>query len=446
MADLKLKKLGLNDQKIKETLKNETLSAKLASASDKLPNEPSKNVCTLTYNLVTKAKNDGQIDHLLPLILDNKIELDAQLEAGLKFLHKTLESEVDNKNLSAACGVGQIADLATISNVVKEEISKQKNEITEKRYSFPIGKLLGTVKNSPSLKFCDTKLIKTCVDEEILNILGPKTEADSKKQKQPKIKQPKALKEESKSANSSDEEKKFDSIEELIRGSALKLHRPGGNAATDGYVTTQHTEQLIKEHLSRTNGIVKTRFPPEPNGILHIGHAKAINFNFGYAKAFNGTCNLRYDDTNPEKEEEIFFRGIREDVEWLGYKPSAVLHASDYFDQLYQWAIELIQHGLAYVCHQQADDLKGHDSPDSPWRNRPIDESLSLFEDMKNGRFEEGEVSLRMKHIMEDGKKDPVAYRIKYHEHAKSGDKWCIYPTYDFTHCLCFGLDDYISV
>jgi glutaminyl-tRNA synthetase len=187
---------------------------------------------------------------------------------------------------------------------------------------------------------------------------------------------------------------------------------------------------------------VITRFPPEPNGILHIGHAKAINFNFGYAKAHGGITYLRYDDTNPEKEEEKFIRGIQEIVKWLGHTPYKITYASDYFPELYEFAVELIKRGGAYVCHQEYDEIKGHNPVTSPWRDRPIDESLILFEDMRKGKFEEGQATLRMKYIMEDGKQDPVAYRIKYTPHPHSGDKWCIYPTYDFTHCLCDSLEN----
>lgn len=198
---------------------------------------------------------------------------------------------------------------------------------------------------------------------------------------------------------------------------------------------------LLKQHLEITGGQVRTRFPPEPNGILHIGHAKAINFNFGYAKANNGICFLRFDDTNPEKEEAKFFTAIYDMVTWLGYTPYKVTYASDYFDQLYAWAVELIHGGLAYVCHQRVEELKGHNPLPSPWRDRPKEESLLLFEAMRKGKFAEGEATLRMKLVMEDGKMDPVAYRVKYTPHHRTGDKWCIYPTYDYTHCLCDSIE-----
>uniref|UniRef100_A0A0B7BGT3 glutamine--tRNA ligase n=1 Tax=Arion vulgaris TaxID=1028688 RepID=A0A0B7BGT3_9EUPU len=146
--------------------------------------------------------------------------------------------------------------------------------------------------------------------------------------------------------------------------------------------------------------------------------------------------------TNPEKEEEKFFLGIKDMVEWLGYKPFKVTHASDNFDQLYECAVELIKRGHAYVCHMPADLLKGFNPPDSPWRDRPIQESLQLFEDMRKGKIAEGEATLRMKTILEEGKKDPVAYRIRFTPHHRTGDKWCVYPTYDFTHCLCDSIEN----
>ncbi|RWS31968.1 hypothetical protein B4U80_01532 [Leptotrombidium deliense] len=220
------------------------------------------------------------------------------------------------------------------------------------------------------------------------------------------------------------------------------FHKPGENHKTDGYPVTPKTMELLEQHLKVTGGQVRTRFPPEPNGILHIGHAKAINVNFGYAEATGGLCFLRYDDTNPEKEEEKFVTGIKDMVEWLGFKPYKITHSSDYFDQLYEYAVELTRRGHAYVCHQKPEEVRGFNPPPSPWRDRPVEESLKLLEDMRKGKFAEGAATLRMKITLEEGKQDPVAYRIKYTPHHSTGDKWCIYPTYDFTHCLCDSIEN----
>ncbi|CAB4055875.1 QARS [Lepeophtheirus salmonis] len=238
----------------------------------------------------------------------------------------------------------------------------------------------------------------------------PKKTNDETKDKKPSNKAP--LKEQ----QASEDNNNSITIKELM-STKVKFHKPGENFTSDGYVTTPKTNQILKEHLKRTGGRVKTRFPPEPNGILHIGHAKAININFAYADVHNGTCNLRYDDTNPEKEEEKFFVAIKDMVEWLGYKPDKITHSSDNFDQLYEWAKVLIQKDLAYICHQKVEDIRGFNPPPSPWKNRPIEESLQLFEDMKHGKFEEGEATLRLKLTLEEGKVDPVAYRIKYAAH-----------------------------
>lgn len=311
----------------------------------------------------------------------------------------------------------------------------------EKRYRFNVGLLMSEVRNA--LKWADGKVVKSEIDLQLLSLLGPKSEADlapppkvEKAAKQPKAKPVKGTEE----APSADADGGAATIAELMR-TKVQFHKTGENYKTDGYVITERTMDLLKDHLKLTGGQVRTRFPPEPNGILHIGHAKAININFGYAEAHNGICFLRYDDTNPEKEEEKFFVGIKQMVEWLGYKPHDITHSSDNFQQLYEWAKVLIRKGQAYVCHQKADEIKGFNPPPSPWRERPMEESLQLFEDMKNGKFDEGQATLRMKVTLEEGKLDPVAYRIKYVAHHRTGDRWCIYPTYDYTHCLCDSIE-----
>ena len=210
-------------------------------------------------------------------------------------------------------------------------------------------------------------------------------------------------------------------------------------------------EQIIREDLE--SGRIKkvvTRFPPEPNGYLHIGHAKSICLNFGLAEKFGGDCNLRFDDTNPTKEEIEYVESIKKDVEWLGFKWSNLCFASDYFDQFYLWAIELIKAGKAYVDHQSPEEIRKtrgtltEPGKESPWRNRTVEENLALFEKMKNGEFEEGECVLRAKIDMSHpnvNMRDPVMYRILKESHHNTGDKWCIYPMYDFAH----GYEDAIE-
>jgi len=190
-------------------------------------------------------------------------------------------------------------------------------------------------------------------------------------------------------------------------------------------------------------GRVHTRFPPEPNGYLHIGHAKSICLNFGLAREFGGKCNLRFDDTNPCKEEVEYVESIEADVRWLGFEWDGMYYASDYFDQLYEWAIQLIKKGKAYVCDLTADEVREYrgtltePGKESPYRNRSIEENLELFERMRAGEFPDGSRTLRSRIDMSSpnlNMRDPVMYRILHAEHHNTGDKWCIYPMYDYTH------------
>lgn len=209
----------------------------------------------------------------------------------------------------------------------------------------------------------------------------------------------------------------------------------------------QQTPEILAAHLKATGGKVVTRFPPEPNGYLHVGHSKAIQMDFGYAAVHGGETILRFDDTNPETESVEYVDSIQADVAWLGYQPVRVQYSSDYFDQLHEWAVELIKRGKAYVCHQTPAEIEEYrkQQKDSPYRNRSVEENLKLFDDMKNGKFKEGEAILRMKQNMQSKNStmwDLIAYRIKFHHHHRTGDKWCIYPSYDFTHCLCDTIEN----
>ncbi len=202
---------------------------------------------------------------------------------------------------------------------------------------------------------------------------------------------------------------------------------------------------------NKYKGRVHTRFPPEPNGYLHIGHAKSICLNFGLAADYKGICNLRFDDTNPEKEEIEYVESIKGDVRWLGFDwEDRLYHASDYFEQLYNFAVELVKKGKAYVCDLSIDEIREYrgtltmPGKDSPYRNRPVEENLDLFERMKAGEFEDGARVLRAKIDMASSNllmRDPTLYRIRKKSHYRTGDAWCIYPTYDFTHCLSDSIE-----
>ena len=260
---------------------------------------------------------------------------------------------------------------------------------------------------------------------------------------------------------------------------ATHLPEPG----SEGHITAKMKENLppgsknyavnsvkaMTDHLKATEGRWRTRFPPEPNGYLHIGHAKAMYFDFGVAKRHGGTTILRFDDTNPAAEKQEYIDSIISSVKWLGHEPVETTYSSDYFDKLYDFAVELIKNGKAYVCFQQKEEvgasrkiiqsfqrmcaegnLPRYETPlpkgaESPWRETSPEENLALFEKMKNREFKEGECCLRMKGDLRSdipSMWDLAAYRIKYETHPHSGDKWCIYPTYDYTHCLVDSLEN----
>jgi glutaminyl-tRNA synthetase len=224
-----------------------------------------------------------------------------------------------------------------------------------------------------------------------------------------------------------------------------KNKKPADEAKVPDAPSKHFIEEIVEEHnrTGRFQGRVQTRFPPEPNGYLHIGHAKSICLNFGLALKYGGKCNLRYDDTNPTKEDVEYVDSIREDVGWLGFTWDGEYYASDYFQQLYDWAEELIKKGKAYVCDLTAEQIREHrgtltqPGKESPYRNRSVEENLDLFRRMKAGEFPDGSRILRTKIDMASpnvNMRDPVMYRILKAEHHRTGNKWCIYPMYDWAH------------
>ena len=222
---------------------------------------------------------------------------------------------------------------------------------------------------------------------------------------------------------------------------------------SDTPVASNFIRNIIEDDLAakKNDGRVVTRFPPEPNGYLHIGHAKSICLNFGIAKQYGGACNLRFDDTNPVKESEEFADAIRDDVEWLGFEWNELKHASDYFDDLYNYAVELIKQGKAYVDSSSAEEVRAmrgsltEPGQASPYRDRSVEENLDLFDRMKKGEFDDGAHVLRAKIDMASGNmnmRDPTLYRIRKVNHVRTGDKWSIYPMYDYTHCVSDAIEN----
>jgi len=229
--------------------------------------------------------------------------------------------------------------------------------------------------------------------------------------------------------------------------------KTGSASGLDEPTSSDFIRDIIDEHnrTGRFGGRVHTRFPPEPNGYLHIGHAKAISLDFGIAQEYGGKCNLRFDDTNPSKEETEYVESIIEDIHWLGFDwEDRLYYASDYFDQLYEYAVQLIKMGKAYVCDLSADEIREYRGTftepgrDSPYRERSVEENLDLFRRMRAGEFEEGSRTLRAKIDMASPNivmRDPVIYRILKVPHHRTGDKWVVYPMYDFTHCISDSIE-----
>jgi glutaminyl-tRNA synthetase len=228
--------------------------------------------------------------------------------------------------------------------------------------------------------------------------------------------------------------------------------RPDGPARETDAPPLDFIRSIVAQDVAagKHGGRVATRFPPEPNGYLHIGHAKSICLNFGVAAEYQGTCNLRFDDTNPTKEDVEYVEAIKEDVAWLGFRWDGMFYASDYFEQLYQFAVELIRRGKAYVDGLTADAIRAYRGTltepgrNSPFRDRPIEENLDLFARMRAGEFADGKLVLRAKIDMASpnlNMRDPTLYRIRRAHHHRTGDAWCIYPMYDYAHPLSDALE-----
>ena len=351
---------------------------------------------------------------ILDYIVQNKIASTSQIDYALAFFMQKLCTDFSSDEFEKACGIGITISTSEIKTSIEKCAADLKSNLNS-------GKLTNMV--FKDLKFADRLIVKNHVDE----FMKTQPLADAKAQ-----------------SSAVKKEKRVQTYEQLFEDKS-KFHLPGENYKTDGYKITDTTMQHMKEHLKRTGVRYVTRFPPEPNGMLHIGHSKAILLDFGLAKYFNGHCYLRFDDTNPEKEEKRFMDEIISIVDWFGFTPYKITHSSDYFDKIYDYAVQLIKKDLAYVCHMTKEEVRDavtEKRPDSPWRSRPWSESLEIFEQMRGGKFEEGKATLRLKYTMPDGKKDPVIYRIMFTPHPKTGKKWCIYPAYDFAHCLCDSIED----
>lgn len=420
--------ISIAPKTVQNILKNKIVSERLGELLD-LGNitTADKTVGNLLYTTSTKM-HSSTYQHskvLVEYIRDGKINTPDRLAAAFEVL-KSMKDEFEVGKFEEETGVGVVITQENVNETVDKLFEDHKEEIKAQEWDFPFASFI--VKAKDSLKFADGKMIMDTINQKTVALLGEKPKAGKKK------KAPKKAKEESK------ENEEEDDFEEYKRKKISSLI--GRGVATD-----QNSDEILQKHLKATGGKIFTRFPPEPNGYLHIGHAKAMRFNFMMAADNEGNCYLRYDDTNPEKECQEYIDSIKDCVVWLGYEPYQTTFSSDYFKELYDFAVQLIKKGKAYVCHLSQEEMQKQrmDGVNSPFRDRTVEENLELFEKMKQGRFEEGECSLRMKIQMDHpnpNMRDHVIYRIKYTAHPHAGDKWCIYPTYDYTHCICDSIEN----
>ncbi|KAG0663871.1 hypothetical protein C6P46_002097 [Rhodotorula mucilaginosa] len=418
---------GLSEQRATETARSKGAPA-------------ARNLFTAAH-LDNEPLEDKQGALVLQLAKDGaKLSSDAQLYI---YLGATIPP-VDDKAFDDACGVGFSTTPEELDARVRAYLDSPTNADQVNAGWSAISRVTGTMRQSDSLRWVAPLDLKSAVEKAYTERFGTKEEATKKAKAQAEQakKEAKAPKASTSAAATPTVAASPDDM--FATGWLSRLHKPGGNE--------QKYPERMKEHLAWTGGKVFTRFPPEPNGFLHIGHSKAIAVNFGFAKYHKGHCYLRYDDTNPEAEEQIYFDKILENVRWLGYEPYQITHSSDHFQELYELAVLLIKKGFAYTSNDTAEEISAqrggkdhgprHESKD---RNKPIEQSLAEFADMKAGKYQPGQMVLRMKQDMESSNPtmwDIIAYRVLSKPHHRTGTEWCIYPTYDFTHCLCDSFEN----
>ncbi|MBA0566920.1 hypothetical protein Golob_011693 [Gossypium lobatum] len=488
-------KIGLDERTARNTIANNKVTANLTAVIHEaaLANGCDRAIGNFLYTVATKYPANALVHRpkLLEYVVSSKIKTPAQLEAAFSFLSNVASEEFKRSEFEEACGVGVKVSLEELTQTVNEIFEENMAVILERRYrtnvyfsnsfhNLPanlVGELFGSIRKKHP--WADPKMAKQLVDAKMYELLGERTAADDEKPSKKKEKKEKPAKVEKAVV---DETPAQPSEEELNPFSIFPAPEDNIKVHTEVFFSNGsvlrccNTRERLDNHLKVTGGRVFTRFPPEPNGYLHIGHAKAMFVDFGLAKERGGCCYLRYDDTNPEAEKKEYINHIEEIVQWMGWEPFKITYTSDYFPELYELAVELIRRGHAYVDHQTSEEIKEYREKkmNSPWRDRPIAESLKLFDDMKRGLIEEGKATLRMKQDMQSDNfnmYDLIAYRIKasmylidvqlmmslfpsaiifdilflyfqFTPHPHAGDKWCIYPSYDYSHCIVDSLEN----
>ncbi|GAB4840315.1 Glutamine--tRNA ligase, cytoplasmic [Ancistrocladus abbreviatus] len=415
-------RIGLEEKTARNTVANKKVTNNLTTVIDEagVTDGCSRTIGNLLYMVATKFPANALVHRpkLLEYIVLSKIKTPAQLEAGFSFFPRVGAEQFNLTEFEEACGVGVEVSSEEIERTVNEVFAEKKSSILEKRYRTNVGELFAPVRERQP--WADPKIVKQLIDVKLCELLGERTAADDekplrKKEKPAKVEVQAVAFDTSPVQPSEEELNPFSIFQSPFEN--FKVHTE--IFFSDGHVLrTCNTREILDKHLNVTGGKVLTRFPPEPNGYLHIGHAKAMFIDFGLAKDRGGHCYLRYDDTNPEAERQEYIDHIYEIVSWMGWEPFKVTYTSDYFQELHDLAVKLIRKGCAYVDHQTPDEIKEYREKkmNSPWRDRPIAESLKLFEEMRRGTIEEGKATLRMKQDMWNDNKnmnDLIAYRIK---------------------------------
>ena len=431
-----LQKLSLEANQVKDLAKNAKVCELIESFVEKYKIDSlDKKIGNLFVNFVVKSQwaQPEEADLLARYILEGKLTSNAHVEEATKWVkaHRGCKLEAaDIEDFEKSSGVGVKFSREDIEKCVKNFFEENKAEIeANPRHPNVLNKLRGLLRFAPQNEVME-------IYTEITKDIKPAKKEEEKKPKETKEAKDQESKEK-KDAQPSEEEaqkeaaKKF-KLEKLVaRDLGESLNPP----------------DILEAHKKRTGGAVVTRFPPEPNGYLHIGHAKSIRFNFKAASDYGGYTYLRYDDTNPEKEAQEYIDSIKDMVEWLGYKPKYVTHASDNFQRIYDTALELIRRGKAFVCKLSKEDNKAlrEAGEPSPFRDSSVETNLAEFARMTRGFYDEGEAVLRAKidpKHKNPNMRDPAIYRVKFVPHPHVGSKWCVYPLYDFVHSLCDSFED----
>jgi glutaminyl-tRNA synthetase len=430
---------------------------------------------------IKRTHEEGFLEQLARAVSSGRLDTNQRVTEALKLVHKCPpDAPLSDAEIDEHCGVGLEVSGEELRALVAGVFEAHAAELAEQRYTFSTGVLqVAAVNCDPRMKWASGKDVR----EEVLRlqreVLGPKTAEDEAMLTANKGKKTGGGKKDKSGKKSKKKKSTGKGGEEGAKsaqgGGESKGDGGAANkeASTDNMFTNRarfpktafNSKEAVAAHRALTGGKIRTRFPPEPNGYLHIGHAKSMVLNFEWAfqelGVDPGDTFLRFDDTNPKAESKEFIDNIIENVTWLGWKPCDVTHSSDHFQALYDFGERLITQGDAFVCDQTAEEMKACKdvrrelaTPEeiaarskdymSPHRDRPVEESLQLFRDMRDGKYDEGALTMRLKMDWASPFPvmwDTVAYRIIKHPHPHTGDKWVIYPTYDYTHCIIDSLE-----